>query len=115
MKVRAAEDDFGRKNCHGETRNVGTAQIEFGRADQGDAERAEGVAERRPLRDGGHLHQPERYADAGPEHQRDRNRLVVDDTVLQQSPADSQQHANFARPDAVPGRARRAHPFQRQE
>ena len=49
-----------------------------------------------------------------PMHQRDRNPLVVDDAVLQQRAADGQQHANFASPDAVAGRARRTHPFQRE-
>ena len=39
---------------------------------------------------------------------------VIDDAVLQQRPADGQQHADFAGPDAAPGRARRTHPFQRE-
>ena len=39
---------------------------------------------------------------------------VVDDAVMQQGAADGQQHADFARPDAAPGRARRTHPFQRE-
>ena len=110
-----AEDDLDGENRHGKAGNVRAPQIEFSGAHQGDAECAEGVAEGRSLGNGGHLHQAERNSDAGPEHQRDRNPLVVDDAVLQQGAADGQQHSNFARPDAVPGRARRTHPFQRRE
>ena len=94
--------------------NVRAPQKEFRGAHQGNAQGAEGVAESRPLGDGGHLHQSERNPDTGAEHERDRNPLVIDDPVLQQRPADRQQHSNFACPDAMAGGARRAHPFQRQ-
>ena len=109
-----AEDDLDGEHRHREAGDVGASQIEFGGADQRDAERAEGVAERRPLRHGGHLHQAQRNADDGAEHQRDRDPLVVDDAVVQQRAADGQQHADLAGPDAVPGRARRTHPLQRE-
>ena len=81
----------------------GVAQIKLRCADQGDAQRAEGVAERGPLRDGGHLHHAERNADAAAEHQPDGDPFVVDDAVVQQSAGDGQHHADFARPNAVAG------------
>ena len=97
--------------------NFGTfwvRKIKFRGADQGDAERAEGVAERGSLRDGGHLHHAERDADAAAEHQADGDPLVIDDAVVQQRAGDGQQHAEFAGPDAVAGGGGRTHPLQRE-
>src|SRR3979411_1936312 len=62
-----------------------------------------------------HLHPPKRHADDRAEHKRDGDEPVVDDAVMQQRAADRQQHAHFARPDAMTGRGRRAHPLQRED
>ena len=105
-KGERAENHFHGENGHHEARNVGRAQIEFGGADEGDAECAESVAERGPLRDGGHVHHAQRNADAGAEHEGDGDPLVVDDTVMQQGAGDGQDHADFAGPDAAPGGGR---------
>ena len=94
-------------------RDVGRAQIKFRGADQGDAKRAKSMAERGPLRHRGHLHHAQGNADAGAEHQRDGDPLVIDDAVVQQRSADRQDHADFAGPDAVAGGLGSAHPFQR--
>ena len=82
-KGQRSEDDLHGENRHHERWNVGRAQIEFRRTHQGHAARAEGVAERGSLGNGGHLHSPQRNPDAGPQHQRDDNPFVVDNPVMQ--------------------------------
>src|SRR5208282_1778963 len=79
------------------------------------AECAKGVTERGSLRNRRHRHPPERNTDDGAEHKRNGDQPVVHNAVVQQRAADRQQHANFARPDAVSGRGRRAHPLQRED
>ena len=100
---------------HHEPRERRGLQVVFRRADQRDAEGAEGVAESRPLRHGRHLHQAQGHADDRAEHQRDGDPLVVDDPVMQQRPADGQEHPELAGPHPAPRRGRRAHPFQRED
>ena len=82
-------------------RDVGRAQVELRRADQRDAERAEGVAQRGPLRHGRHLHHAQRHADDRAQHQRDGDPLVVDDLVVEQRAADRQEHPQLAGQDAA--------------
>ena len=91
----------------------GAAQVELGGADQRDAERAESVAQSSPLRDGGHLHHAQRDTDAGAEHERDDDPLVVDDAVMEQCAADGQHHADLAGQNAVARGGGRTHPLQR--
>ena len=109
----ASENDFHGEHRHHELGDVGGTQIELGGADQSDAESAEGVAEGGPLRDGGHLHHAQRDADAGAEHERDDDPLVVDDAVMQQRAGDGEDHPDFAGQDAVAGGGGRTHPLQR--
>ncbi len=92
----------------------GAAQIKLSGADQRHAECAESVAERGPLRDGGHLHHAQRDADARAQHERDDDPLVIDDAVMQQRAADGQHHADFAGQNAVAGGGGRTHPLQRE-
>src|ERR1700687_5664446 len=73
------------------------------------------MTERGSLWNRRHLHPPKRNADDRAEHKRDGDEPVVDDAVVQQRAADRQQHADFARPDAMAGRGRRAHPLQRED
>src|ERR1035441_3787319 len=110
----ATKNDFQRQHRHHEWRNIGRAQVKLRRTDQGYAERAKRVTERGSLRNCRHRHSPERYADDGAKHQPNGDQPVVHNAVLQQRAADRQQHANFARPDAVAGRGRRTHPLQRE-
>ena len=110
-----AEDDLERQHAHHELRDVGRAQVELGGADQRDAERAEGVAERGPLRNGGHGHIAERHADDGAQHQGDGDPLVIDDAVVEERADDGQQHARFAGEDAAARGGRRAQPLERQD
>ena len=107
-----AEDHLQGQHGHHEPRHVGDLEVVFRRADQRDAEGAEGVAERGPLGHGRHLHQAQRYADDRAEHQGDGDPRVVDDPVVEQRPADRQQHPDLAGPHPALRRARRAHPLQ---
>ena len=95
--------------------NIRRPQIKFRCAYQGDAKRSERVAERSPLRHGGHFHQAQRHANDRANHQRDRDRSVVDDSVVQQGAGNRQRHADFAGPHAALRRGRRAHPLERQD
>src|ERR1700722_15895587 len=113
-KCEAAEDDFHRQHRHHEFFNVRRAQVEFRGADQGYAERAEGVAEGGSLGNGGHLHHAERDADARAEHQSDDDPLPVDNAVTQQRAADGQDHADFAGENPVARGGGRTHPLQRE-
>ena len=94
---------------------AGAAEIELGGAHQRDAQRAEGVAERGPLWNGGHVDEAQRHADEGSQHQADGNPPVVDDAAVEQRSADRQRHAHLAGQDAAAGRGRRAQPFQRED
>src|SRR5579864_1219854 len=107
------ENHFHRQDGHHELWNGWRAQIKFRRADQRDATRAKGVAESRPLRDGSHLHLAERNANDGAQHQGDRNPFVIHDAAIQQSSHNREEHAEFARPDAVARRRGRTHPLER--
>src|SRR5216684_814840 len=109
-----AENHFHGKHGHQERRNVGRAQVKLRGADERDAQRAERVAERGPLRHGGHLHFAERHADDAAEHQTDGHQLVVDDAFVEQRAADGQGHAYFTGPHAVARGGGRAQPLQRQ-
>src|ERR1700694_3723728 len=111
----AAENDLEGQDRHHEAGDIGGAQVKLGRADQRHAERAISMTERGSLWYRRHLHPPKRHADDGAEHKRDGDKPVVDDAVVQQRAADRQQHADFARPDAMAGRGRRAHPLQRED
>ncbi len=95
--------------------NVRSAQIELRRSHQGHAQRAEGVAERGPLRNGSHPHITQRNADDGAQNQRDGDPLVVHDAVVQQRACNGQHHADFARPNPVPRRSRRTQPLERKD
>ena len=110
-----AEDDLQGQHRHREPRHVGRLQVVFGRADQRDAERAEGVAQGGPLRHGRHLHHAQGHADDRAEHQRDGDPRVIDDAVVQQRAGDGQEHPQLARPDSAPRRARRTHPLERED
>src|ERR1700675_4652700 len=110
-----SENDLEGQHRHHEAGDIGGAQIKLGRADQRHAQCAKSVTERGSLWDGGHRDFPERYADDGTEHKRNEDQPVVDNPVVQQRAADGQQHADFACPDAVAGRGRRAHPLQRED
>ena len=114
-KSQPSENHFHGEHRHSELRTVLGSQIKLRRAHQSDAECAESVAERGPLRDGGHLHHAERDADAASEHEPDGNPFIVDDAVVQQSAGDGQHHADFARQDPVAGGGGRTHPLQRQD
>ena len=107
-----AEDDLQREHAHHEPRHGRRAEIELGGADQRHAQRAEGVAERGPLRHRGHLHAAQRHADDGcPAPGRWRStgsRRCRDRAACRRSPAPCRAR----RPDAAPRRGRRAHPFQ---
>ena len=89
---------------------VGVAQVKFRRAHQRHAQRAERVAQRRPLRHRRHRHHAERNADDRAQHQRDQNRrsnrnmLSLPHAVLQQRADDRQQHPASRRP-TMPRRA----------
>ena len=111
----ASEDHFHGEHRHHELGNVRGAEIKLCRSDQGNAECAEGVAERGSLRDGGHLHHAERDADAAAEHERNDDPLPVNDAVAEQSAGDGKHHADFAGPNAVAGSGGRTHPFQRKD
>src|ERR1035438_743827 len=111
----AAENDLERQHRHHEARDIGCAQVKFGGADQRYAERSKGVTERGSLRDRRHRYAPERNADDGAEHKPNGDQPVIHNAVVQQRAADRQQHADFARPDAVAGRGRRTHPLQRED
>ena len=108
-----AENHFHRQNRHHERRYVGRAQIKFGGADQRHAERAKRMAERRPLRHGGHRDFAERYADDGAENKRNDDPFVLDDAVIQQRAGNGQQHADFSSEDAAACGCRRTQPLQR--
>src|SRR5690349_21664999 len=112
-KRERAENHFHRQNGHHEPGHCGSAQIKFRRAYERNATRSKRVAERRPLRDGRHLHFAEWNADDGAEHESDGNPLVIHDAPIEQSSHDCEEHAEFAGPDAVPRRGGRAHPLQR--
>src|ERR1017187_5705825 len=111
----AAENDLERQHRHHEARDIGCAQVKFGGADQRYAERSKGVTERGSLRDRRHRYAPERNADDGAEHKPNGDQPVIHNAVVQQRAADRQQHADFARPEAVAGRGRRTHPLQRED
>ena len=64
-------------HCHHETRNVARPQIKLCDSDECDAECAEGMAERRSLRNGSNVYQPERNSYDCPEHHYDGDPLVV--------------------------------------
>src|SRR5258707_6725020 len=73
------------------------------------------MTERGSLRDCSHGDASQWNTNDGAQHESDREQPVIDDAVMQQSAADRQQHARFARPDAVPGRGGRTHPLERQD
>ena len=110
-----AQDDLERQHAHHEFRDVGRAQVELGRADQRDAERAESVAEGGPLRHGGHGDAAQRDSDDGAEHESDGDPLVIDDALVEERANDGQQHARFAREDATARGGRRTQPLERQD
>src|SRR5882672_3327070 len=112
-KCERSEDHFHRQYGHHELGHRGRAQIEFRRADEGDATRSKGVAQRRPLRHSRHLYLAKRDANDGAQHQCDRNPLVVHDAAVEQSSHDGQEHAKLARPDPVARRGWRTHPLER--
>src|SRR5215470_6530097 len=62
------ENYFHGEDGHHERRNIRSAQIKFGSADESNAKRAEGVAERGSLRNGGHSDLAEGHADDRTEH-----------------------------------------------
>ena len=109
----SAENDLHGEDGHHEGFDVGSAQVELRRTDESNAEGAEGVAERGPLRDGGHGDATERDADDGAEHEGDEYPLVIGVTAAQKSADDGEQHADFAGPDAMAGGGRRTQPFER--
>ncbi len=96
-----AENYFHGEDGHHEGGDVGGAKVKLRGTDQGDAERAERVAERGPLRHGGHGNFAEGNADDAAEDQADGDELVVDNAAIEQRAADGQGHADFAGPDAV--------------
>ena len=73
------------------------------------------MAERGPLRDGGHGDAAQRHADDGAEHQGDGDPLVIDDALVEERADDGQQHAGFAGEDAAARGGRRAQPLERQD
>src|SRR6267143_4612996 len=77
-----AENYFHGEDGHHERGNVGGAEIKLRGADQRDAEGAERVAERGPLRHGGHGHFAEGHADDAAEDQADGYELVVDNAAI---------------------------------
>ena len=76
-KGEASEDYFHGEDRHSESGVILGSEIKLGGADQGDAECAEGVAERGSLRYGGHLHHAERDTDAAAEHKADGDPLIA--------------------------------------
>src|SRR6266446_301094 len=110
-----AENDLEGQHRHHEAGDIGGAQVKLGRPYQRHAECAKSVTERGSLWNRSHRHLPQRHADDGTEHKRNEDQPVVDNPVVQQRAADGQQHANFACPDAVARRGRRAHPLQRED
>src|SRR5579859_6280364 len=93
---------------------TGGAQVKLRRAHQCDAQRAERVAERGPLRHRGHRDAAQRDADGRAEHQADGDPPVIDDAFVQQRSGDGQQHSDFAGPDATAGGDGRTQPFKRE-
>ena len=77
-----AQNDLQREHGHHERRDVRSAQIELRRSHQGYAQRAEGVAQRRPLRNRSHPHITQRNANDCAQNQRDGDPLVVDDAAV---------------------------------
>src|ERR1019366_7568552 len=71
------------------------------------------MAQRGPLRDGGHMHHAQRHADNRAEHQRDRDPSVINKPGIQQRAHNCQQHAELAGPHTVPRGGRTAHELQR--
>src|SRR5262249_32276976 len=78
------------------------------------AERSKGVAQRCPLRHGGHCHFPERHANDCSEHQGDENPLVFHNAVVQQSSRNRQQHSQLTGKNASSRGRRRAQPLEGQ-
>src|SRR4029077_18683480 len=78
------------------------------------AQRAKRMAQRRPLRHGGHGHFAEWNADDRSQHQRDDDPFVLHDAGVQQSPRNRQQHTQLTGENSAPRRLRRAQPLQRQ-
>ena len=73
-----ADDHFEPDFAHAESREVGHAHVVFGDADHRGGKRAEGMAQRGPLRHGRHLDHAERDADGRADDQRDDDPLVLD-------------------------------------
>ncbi len=90
--------------------------VVFGGADQSRRQRAEGVRERGPLRDGRHGHQiRQRDAHGRANEESDENPLIADDFVAEQRADHGQQHADLAHIHATAGGFRRAHPLDGQD
>src|SRR5713101_1891514 len=109
-----AENHFHGQHGHHERRNVGSAQVKLRGTHERDAQRAERVAERGPLRHRGHSHFAEGHADDAAEHQTDGHQFVIHDAAVQQRSTDRQGHAQFAGPNAMPRGGGRAQPLERQ-
>ncbi len=71
-----AENHFHGQHGHHERGNIGRAEVELRGAHERDAQRAEGVAQRGPLRHGGHGDFAEGHADDAAEDQADGDELV---------------------------------------
>ena len=100
---------------HREPFDVRRGEVELGGADQGDAKRAEGVAQGRSLGNGGHLHHAQPVADDRAHDQPGRDSPVIKDFMVKKSSDDRQQHAQLAGPDAAASGRRRAHPLERED
>ena len=106
-----AENDLQPQHRHRERRHFGCLQIVFRRADERDAEGAEGVAQRGSLRDGRHLHHAQGHADDRAQNKGDGDPPVFDDPLMKQRPTDRQEHPQLAGTHASSRRGRRTHPL----
>src|SRR5271169_1773548 len=73
------------------------------------------MAERGPLRDGGHVDHAEGHADDGAEDQGDGDPFVFDDVVIQERAGDGEEHADFTGAHAPAGGGGGAHPHQSED
>ena len=100
--------------AHAESREVGHAHVIFGDADHRGGKRAERVAQRGPLRHGGHLHHAEGNADGRADDQRNDDPLVLRQLGIGERGDHRQGRGNFTDQHAAARRGRRAEPLDRQ-
>ncbi len=97
-KRQRPDNHFQPDFAHPESRYVRNAHVIFRDSDHRRGKRAERVAQRGPLRHGGHVDHAERNADRRADDQRNDDPLVFDHFGIAQRGANGERRAQFRRP-----------------